>query len=142
MEILRYIRRKLAASGLLPKSRVAYLALVMVGIDLLLVLIRWLILLAARTSSTESSGTGTPDALGGWIALLTFVNAILFGILAIRWLRNTLMWRLRNRLIVTYLFIGVIPLGLIASILLLSGYLLPSPFALFLASDDCHTAMM
>src|SRR5260370_38784032 len=99
-------------------------------------------MVGAGTSAKERSGTGTPDALGGWIALLTFVNVILFGILAIRWLRNTLMWRLRNRLIVTYLFIGVIPLGLIAAIVLLSGYLLPSPFALFLASDDCHTAMM
>src|SRR5260370_3112706 len=139
MEILRYIRRKLAASGLLPQSRLAYFALLMLGMDLLLVLIRWLILLAARTSSTESSGTGTPDALRGWIGLLTFVNAILFGILAIRWLRNTLMWRLRNRLIVTYLFIGVIPVGLIAAMVLLGGYLIASQFAIFLASYDIHT---
>src|SRR5713101_520815 len=139
MEILRYIRRKLAASGLLPQSRLAYFALLMLGMDLLLVLIRWLILLAARPSSTESSGTGIPDALGGWIALLTFVNAILFGILAIRWLRNTLMWRLRNRLIVTYLFIGVIPVGLIAAIVLLGGNLIAAQFAIFLASYDIHT---
>jgi sigma-B regulation protein RsbU (phosphoserine phosphatase) len=134
MEILRYIRRKLAASGLLPQSRLAYFALLMLGMDLLLVLIRWLVLLAA-----PPSGTGTPDALRGWIGLLTFVNAILFGILAIRWLRNTLMWRLRNRLIVTYLFIGVIPVGLIAAIVLLSGYLIAGQFAIFLASYDIHT---
>ena len=138
MEILRYIRRKLAASGLLPQSRLAYFSLLMLGMDLLLVLIRWLILLAARSSSIESGGTGS-DALGGWIALLTFVNAILFGILAIRWLRNTLMWRLRNRLIVTYLFIGVIPVGLIAAIVLLSGYLIAAQFAISLALHDIHT---
>src|SRR5260370_18261271 len=96
-------------------------------------------MVGAGTSAKERSGTGTPEALGGWIALLTFVNAILSGILAIRWLRNPLMWRLRNRLIVTYLFIGVIPVGLIAAIVLLGGYLIAAQFAIFLASYDIHT---
>src|SRR5581483_9172456 len=44
-----------------------------------------------------------------------------------------------NRLIVTYLFIGVIPVGLIAAIVLLGGYLIVSQFAIFLASYDIHT---
>jgi sigma-B regulation protein RsbU (phosphoserine phosphatase) len=40
---------------------------------------------------------------------------------------------------VTYLFIGVIPVALIAAIVLLGGYLIASQFAIFLASDDIHT---
>src|SRR5215510_9929172 len=107
---LRYFRRKLADAGLVPRSRLAYFALLMLGIELLLILIRGVYMVATRT------GTGAASAeapLGGWIQSLTFVNAILFAVLAIRWLRKTLMWRLRNRLIVTYLFIGVIPVALI-----------------------------
>jgi phosphoserine phosphatase RsbU/P len=136
MKILRYIQRKLAAAGLLPESRLAYFTLLMLGIELLLILIRWMFLLFARSRPGLES---TQGPLSGWIEFLTFVNAILLGAVAVRWLRNTLMWRLRNRLIVTYLFIGVIPVGLIAAMVLLGGYLIASQFAISLASYDIHT---
>jgi len=124
---LQYTRRKLVDAGLMPQSRLAYFALLMLGIELLLVVVQWLLL-----------RSGGQPALAGWIAILTFVNFVLFSILAVRWLRNVLMWRLRNRLIVTYLFIGVIPVALIASIVLLGGYLMTAQFAVFLASYDIH----
>src|SRR5579859_427934 len=130
------IRQRLTVSGLLPLSRLAYFTLLMLGIELLLILIRWLFLLFTRSSFGMETAQGP---LGGWIAFLTFGNAILLGALTVRWLRNTLMWRLRNRLIVTYLFIGVIPVGLIAAIVLLGGYLIVPQFAIFLASYDIHT---
>ena len=126
-DALRYIRKKFADAGLMPQSRLAYFALLMLGIELLLIVVQWLLL-----------KSGGQPALAGWIALLTLVNFVLFSILAVRWLRNVLMWRLRNRLIVTYLFIGVIPVALIACIVLLGGYLLTAQFAVFLASNDIH----
>src|SRR6202453_3264217 len=49
------------------------------------------------------------ESLGGWIKFLIFDAALLFCILAFRWLKRRILWRLRNRLIVTYVFIGVIP---------------------------------
>src|SRR5579859_390530 len=130
------IRQRLTVSGLLPLSSLAYFTLLLLGIELLLILIRWLFLLFTRSSFGIETAQGP---LGGWIAFLTFGNAILLGALTVRWLRNTLMWRLRNRLIVTYLFIGVIPVGLIAAIVLLGGYLIVPQFAIFLASYDIHT---
>ena len=125
--VLRYIRRKLADAGLLPQSRLAYFTLLMLGIELLLIGVQWLL-----------SRSGGAPTIAGWIALLTLVNVVLFAVLGIRWMRNVLMWRLRNRLIVTYLFIGVIPVALIASIVLLGGYLMTAQFAVFLASYDMH----
>ena len=135
---LRYLRRKLADAGLMPRSRLAYFALLMLSIELLLILFRGLFLLFTRAGSEIGSAANAPAPLGGWITFLTFVNGILFAALALRWMRSTLMWRLRNRLIVTYLFIGVIPVGLIAAIVLLSGYLIAAQFAIFMASYDIH----
>jgi len=135
---LRYLRRKLTDAGLMPRSRLAYFALLMLSIELLLILFRGLFLLFTRAGSEIGSAANAPAPLGGWITFLTFVNGILFAALALRWMRSTLMWRLRNRLIVTYLFIGVIPVGLIAAIVLLSGYLIAAQFAIFMASYDIH----
>jgi len=61
----------------------------------------------------------------GWLLmqlLLLFPMVATGGILAVRWMRfllKPLLWRLRNRLIVAYLFISIIP---IVVILGLSGY--------------------
>ena len=40
-----------------------------------------------------------------------------------------LMWRLRNRLIVTYVFIGVIPIVLLVAMALVAGFLFAGQFA-------------
>jgi sigma-B regulation protein RsbU (phosphoserine phosphatase) len=46
------------------------------------------------------------------------------------------MWRLRNRLVVTYVFIGVIPVVLLILIGIIAGYLLAGQFATFVISSD------
>ena len=51
------------------------------------------------------------------------------------------MWRLRNRLIVTYTFIGVIPLVLVLMMALIAGYLFAGQFATFLASSDLNSEL-
>jgi phosphoserine phosphatase RsbU/P len=56
--------------------------------------------------------------------------------LALRWLRDNVMWSVRNRLIVTYLFIGGVPVTLAVAIALLSGYLVLGDLAVFSAVSE------
>src|SRR5258708_33285538 len=90
------IARKLAASGLLPRSRVAWFAVYLGAIELILLALRAILKLFGAISPMSS--------LGGWAWFLGFVLVCLLAFLALRWFRNHVMWRLRNRLIVTYLF--------------------------------------
>ena len=56
--------------------------------------------------------------------------------LALRWLRDNVMWSVRNRLIVTYLFIGGVPVTLAVAIALVSGYLVLGDLAIFSAVSE------
>ena len=79
-----------------------------------------------RHSSSWQVGYSTMDLLTAGSFLLIFY----------RWLTRNLMWRLRNRLVVTYVFIGVIPLVLLATIFIIGGLLFAGQFALFVVSSD------
>ena len=46
------------------------------------------------------------------------------------------MWRLRNRLIVTYIFIAMVPIVLIATLAALGGYLLVNGLAVYLVTSE------
>jgi sigma-B regulation protein RsbU (phosphoserine phosphatase) len=82
----------------------------------------------------------------GWIAprssfrLLVEVGTLVTGLwLAIRVMRRVArqaVWRLRNRLLVTYLFIAVVPITLIPGLTLLSAYSLVRQMAVFLATSQ------
>ena len=120
----------LRAKGLWPQSRVAWAALYTLALDLLLFAIQWV---AARVSPATSTG------LTGWITFLSGLAILLFTIAGFRWLRGRLLWRLRNRLIVTYVFIGVIPVFLLLVISLITLYLLAGQFASFVVTSDIAT---
>lgn len=79
--------------------------------------------------------------LSGWTTFVTdiFVVCAMLGLL--RWARAELMWRLRNRLIVTYVFIGVIPIVLLVSMVVLAGYLFAGQFASYVALADLETEL-
>jgi sigma-B regulation protein RsbU (phosphoserine phosphatase) len=79
--------------------------------------------------------------LGGWVGFLAIVSAILFFILAFRWVKRRILWRLRNRLIVTYVFIGVIPAVLLVAMGLITLYGLGGQFAVFLVSSEIHSQL-
>lgn len=87
-----------------------------------------------------SAGSGG-GALGVWVVLLTSALIVLGFLLSLRWFRRRFMWRLRNRLIVTYTFIGVIPLVLVLIMALIAGYLFAGQFATFLASSDLNSEL-
>jgi Signal transduction histidine kinase involved in nitrogen fixation and metabolism regulation len=79
--------------------------------------------------------------LGGWVVFLTGFSAVLFFILAFRWARRRILWRLRNRLIVTYVFIGVIPAVLLVTMGLITLYGLGGQFAVFVVTSEIHTQL-
>jgi phosphoserine phosphatase RsbU/P len=79
--------------------------------------------------------------LSGWSTFLSFVFASCGLILGLRWLRRQLMWRLRNRLIVTYVFIGVIPVALLVMMAIVAGYLFAGQFATYVALSDLQSEL-
>jgi sigma-B regulation protein RsbU (phosphoserine phosphatase) len=79
--------------------------------------------------------------LGGWIKFLIFDAAFLFSILAFRVLRRKILWRLRNRLIVTYVFIGVIPAVLLIAMSLITLYGIAGQFAIFVVTSEINSRL-
>jgi phosphoserine phosphatase RsbU/P len=121
----RYLRLRLSESGLLPTSKVALIAWYLLGLDVLLFLLQKVFGLL-KLSSGES--------LGGWVSFLSFLVIVLCLVLAFRWIKAKALWRLRNRLIVTYVFIGVIPVVMLAALALGSFYLFAGQFATFIVT--------
>src|SRR5690348_13022757 len=91
------LRLWLEKNDLFPKSRLALVTVYLLGLDVFLYLIQKLSGLVRPSYAT---------ALGGWTLFLSFVVALLLCVLVARWSSSRLLWRLRNRLIVTYIFIG------------------------------------
>src|SRR5579863_2508496 len=78
---------------------------------------------------------------GGAISFVKYM-AVLAGIYlvvrVIAWGRNRLLWSLRNRLIVAYLFIAVVPILLIMTFVVLAGNFLYSQLGAYLLYEDLH----
>jgi len=130
---LRYFRLKLADLGLLPTSKVAriawYVLILDVGLFILQKLGGWLKYSFA-------------DSLGGWVTFLSLIAIVLFLILAMRWARARMLWRLRNRLIVTYVFIGVIPVVLLVALAVGSFYLFAGQFATYVVTTGLDSQLV
>jgi len=124
------LESKLHEKGLWPRSRIAWAALYVLALDLLLFALQWL----TRRASPSMSAS-----LEGWVTFLSVLAIVLLAIAGFRWLRSQLLWRLRNRLIVTYVFIGVIPVLLLVMISLITLYLLAGQFASFVVTSDITT---
>jgi phosphoserine phosphatase RsbU/P len=129
---LDYWRDQLRQAELLPSSRFAWVACYLLAIDLLLYFLRKFL---ALLGSSYAAG------LSGWSSFLTFVVAALFAVLAFRWLKSRLLWRLRNRLIVTYVFIGVIPAVLLVAIGFITLYLFAGQFANFVVTSEIDSRL-
>ena len=76
---------------------------------------------------------------------LTAMAAIVMGVVAIikigRMAMRNLIWRLRNRLIVAYLFIAVVPIGLILALMLVTSYALIGQMAVYLVNRELENRM-
>lgn len=94
----------------------------------------WFGVLAGITELARLVARSAPGTtLSGWAAFLSYVFLACLFLLGLRWVRRRLMWRLRNRLIVTYMFIGVIPVILLVAMALLAAYLFAGQFATYIA---------
>src|SRR5208282_1088993 len=78
---------------------------------------------------------------GGLASFLKFL-AILAAVYVLfrfaGWWRTRLLWSLRNRLIVAYLFIAVVPILLILTLVVLAGQILYSQLGAYLLYEDIH----
>ena len=124
------LESKLHEKGLWPRSRIAWAALYVLALDLVLFTLQWL---------TRHVSPSMSASLGGWVTFLSVLAIVLLAIAGFRWLRSQLLWRLRNRLIVTYVFIGVIPVFLLVMISLITLYLFCGQFASFVVTSDIAT---
>ncbi len=129
---LRTLLFRLRAAGLLPTTRLARAACYLLGLDLLLFALQ-------RLFGLLKVSWG--QALGGWVGVLSFLAAFLFAVLLYRWLKARLLWRLRNRLIVTYVFIGVIPVVLVMSMASITIYLFAGQFANFVVTSELDSRL-
>src|SRR5215471_525906 len=121
------LRRRLVKSELWPQGRMARLACYLAALAAALFVLETLLRLLRLSWG---------DHLGGWVSFLVFCAAVLFFILAFRWVKRRLLWRLRNRLIVTYVFIGVIPAVLLVAMGLITLYGLAGQFAVFVVTSE------
>jgi phosphoserine phosphatase RsbU/P len=79
------------------------------------------------------------DLSGGLASFVKFFAILATVYLVFRfagWWRTRLLWSLRNRLIVAYLFIAVVPILLILTLVVLAGQILYSQLGAYLLYDD------
>lgn len=80
--------------------------------------------------------TGLAPLLRMWVGVAT---VLVGGVVLFRVARRGIIvaiWRLRNRLIAAYLFLAVVPIVLILSLALLTGYLVVGQMAVYLVSRE------
>lgn len=77
------------------------------------------------------------------IAMLVVVPiwAIFVSIVVYRWLVGHVLWKVRNRLVVTYVLMGLTPVVLFVTLAVVAAYVLSGQFATFAASSDLDGAL-
>jgi sigma-B regulation protein RsbU (phosphoserine phosphatase) len=128
---LLQLRIWLEKRALYPRSKLAIVTCYLLAID---------IFLFALQQLSRTLGQSWGASLGGWV---TFLSSVVIGcllVLIVRRISSGLLWRLRNRLIVTYILIGVIPFFLLVALSLGSLYLLARQFATFVATSRLNSA--
>src|SRR6202795_1792280 len=125
-------RARLLTAGLWPQGWIARGACYSLGLAIGLFVLEMLLTLFAPAAG---------GSLAGWVKFLLFDASLLFAILAFRALKRRVLWRLRNRLIVTYVFIGVIPAALLVAMALISIYLFAGQFASFVVTSELNSQL-
>jgi sigma-B regulation protein RsbU (phosphoserine phosphatase) len=84
---------------------------------------------------------GAAPGLQVWIALLAFFVGLVSFFRLVRRGTRSMIWRLRNRLIVAYLFIAVVPVVLMLALLLGTSYAVVGQTAAYLAYTALNSRM-
>ena len=123
---LLHLRLWLEQKGVFPKGRLAFIAWYLLGLDVLLSVVKNVAKLLHRPFG---------DYLNVWIAFLSIVAIVLFFTMVARQISSKLLWSLRNRLIVTYIFVGVIPVLLLIGLALGALFLFAGQVATFVVTS-------
>jgi sigma-B regulation protein RsbU (phosphoserine phosphatase) len=94
-----------------------------------------LVVFVAGTLLSVTAFSGGAVSFVKYLALLAGIYLV---VRMIAWGRNRLLWSLRNRLIVAYLFIAVVPILLIMTFVVLAGNFLYSQLGAYLLYEDLH----
>lgn len=85
---------------------------------------------------------GTIGSIGsdfkGWALFFLVVVYISIGC---RWVFRHLLWKVRNRLIVTYLLMGLAPVVLFGTLALAAAYVFSGEFAIFAVTSEIHSEL-
>ncbi len=95
-------------------------------------------LVVVGTVAAISNRSGGAYSFAKFFALL---SAVYLAFRAISWWRNRLLWSLRNRLIVAYLFVAVVPVLLLLTLAVLAGQILYSQLGGYLLYEDIHSRL-
>ncbi|MGA2720206.1 MAG: hypothetical protein ABSF78_14690, partial [Candidatus Acidiferrales bacterium] len=76
-----------------------------------------------------------PFPLSGFLGFLSVVAIVYLCFRVFFWVRRKLLWRLRNRLIVAYIFIAVVPVVLLLTMMAIGMYLLYPQIGAHLLQD-------
>jgi phosphoserine phosphatase RsbU/P len=109
--------------GLFPRGRLAFFTLYVLALDLLLLIVR-------EAGGLLRSSFGS--SFTGWIVLLTVLGVGLLAVLSLGRVSSKMLWRMRSRLVLTYAFIGVIPLVLLVVLAALAFYLFTMQFTAYI----------
>ena len=126
------LRARMLTAGWWPQGWIARGACYSLGLAAGLFILEMLLKLVSRPAS---------ESLEGWVKFLVFDAALLFSILAFRTLKRKILWRLRNRLIVTYVFIGVIPAVLLVAMAVITIYLFAGQFASYVVTSEINSQL-
>jgi sigma-B regulation protein RsbU (phosphoserine phosphatase) len=120
------LRIWLERNAVYPRSKLAIITCYLLALD---------VLLFALQQLSRTLGRSFGSSLGGWVTFLSAVVIACLLVLTIRRFARGVLWRLRNRLIVTYVFIGVIPLLLLVILFLGAFDLFAGQFATFVVTS-------
>jgi len=126
------LRLWLEQNRLFPRGTLAIITTYLFALDVLLFTLQKIIAAFHRSSAAY---------LTGWVAFLSLLAIVLFLVLLTRRVSSKMLWRMRNRLLVTYVFIGVIPLLLLVSLAGLAFYLFAGQFATFIVTSELNSEL-
>src|SRR6266849_4320724 len=81
---------------------------------------------------------GRTGGVWSFLKFLGILGAIYLLFRLVGWWRTRLLWSLRNRLIIAYLFIAVVPILLILTLVILAGQIVYSQLGGYLLYEDLH----
>jgi phosphoserine phosphatase RsbU/P len=85
---------------------------------------------------------GTAGSIFGWLSVFTFILLLTFCIpLLWRWIVSRFLWKLRNRLIMTYLLMALTPVVLFVMLTVIALYVFSGQFAIFAATSAIEEQM-